>query len=354
MLKRTLLVSIVISVVLVSGCRESIQKTQPQRQTKDVKKTTQEISQKQIAEDAPRIEFEELIHNFGSIGPGTKNICEFEFKNTGKSNLHIDRVTKTCGCTPFSLEKKDYAPGESGTLKISYHASKRPGSTSKRLTIYTNDPKNPKTTLTIKAKIVEKVSYQPERMTLSLKENNADCPEITLKSLDGEPFAIKSFKATGNTITAEFDSNQKKDQFVLTPRVDIEKLKKVSSGRIQIEITHPELDEVTIFFDTIKQFKLNPPRIVYLKAEPGKTINRKVWVLNNYNESFEVESVKSEGEIMKVVEQKDIGDNRYEISVDITAPEKEGSNRIFRDNLTIKIKNGETLEVPCTGFFSDN
>jgi hypothetical protein len=218
--------------------------------------------------------------------------------------------------------------------------------------MFTSDPENEKVRLTIKAEIVEKVSYEPERMTLSLKKENAGCPDITLKSLDGQPFSVKSFDATGGAITAEFDSQKEKKKFVLDPKVDTEKLSKVSNGTINIGITHPELDEINIFFESIKEFKLNPSRIVYLKAEPGKTINRKVWILNNYEENFEVESVKSEKGIMEIVEQKNAGENRYEISVDITAPEKEGSSRIFRDTLVIKLESGKTLEVPCTGFYS--
>jgi len=338
--------SVFIAAVFISGCTQPAEKPAADKPVEE--------SQKQVPGKPPRIEFETRVHDFGSIGPGTRNTCGFNFKNTGQGNLHIKRVTKTCGCTPFSLEKKNYAPGESGTLKVSYHASSRPGNAQKRLTMYTNDPDNERVRLTIKAKIVRKVSCKPERITLSLRKENVDCPDITLKSLDGEPFSVKSFQATGGAVTADIDPQKEGKQFVITPKVDVEKLSRVSSGTIEIGITHPELKEVKIFLDTVKEFKLNPPRIVYLKAEPGKTINRKVWVLNNYDESFEVESVSGEKGIMKVVGQKDIGNNRYEISVDITAPEKEGTSRIFRDTLIIKLKSGKVLEVPCTGFYSAN
>lgn len=345
---------IFITAVLISGCAEPVKKSQAGEGPNEAVEVTVKKSEHKITKKAPHIEVEDDVYNFGSISPGSKNVCEFNFKNTGEDILHIKRVTKTCGCTPFSLKKKKYAPGESGTLKVSFHASKRPGETQKRLTMFTNDPENEKVRLTIKAEIIEKVSYEPERMTLSLRKENAGCPDITLKSLDDKPFSIKSFDATGGAITTDFDPQAEKKQFVLSPEVDVEKLSRVSNGTINIGITHPELDEINIFFDTIKEFKLNPSRIVYLKAEPGKTINRKVWILNNYEEEFEVESVNSEKGIMEVAEQKKAGENRYEISVDITAPGKEGATRVFRDTLLIKLKSGKTLEVPCTGFFASD
>ncbi len=35
-------------------------------------------------EKNPKIIFEEVIHNYGEIGPGSKNLCEFNFTNTGE------------------------------------------------------------------------------------------------------------------------------------------------------------------------------------------------------------------------------------------------------------------------------
>ncbi|MBN2594042.1 MAG: hypothetical protein JXA81_11085, partial [Sedimentisphaerales bacterium] len=32
---------------------------------------------------APKLEFEKLEHDFGNVGPGTNNLCEFRFTNAG-------------------------------------------------------------------------------------------------------------------------------------------------------------------------------------------------------------------------------------------------------------------------------
>jgi len=76
----------------------------------------------------PRIEFESIAHDFGDITPGTENICKFKFKNIGSELLKIEKVTKSCGCTPFELKKTEYAPGEQGELKVKYnHSGKAAG-----------------------------------------------------------------------------------------------------------------------------------------------------------------------------------------------------------------------------------
>ena len=107
----------------------------------------------------PRIKFEKVIHDFGNVGPEATNVCEFEFTNTGDTALKIVEVTKNCGCTPFSLDKTEYAPGESGTLKVEYKPGTRPGGATQHLSVLSNDTARPEVELTVKATVVVKVVH---------------------------------------------------------------------------------------------------------------------------------------------------------------------------------------------------
>jgi len=70
----------------------------------------------------PRISFEKTVYDLGEVGQGTKNRCEFRFTNTGRGLLKIDKLSRTCGCTVFHLDKKEYSPNETGTIKVIYTA----------------------------------------------------------------------------------------------------------------------------------------------------------------------------------------------------------------------------------------
>jgi len=306
----------------------------------------------------PKIMFEKVVHDFGDIGPGSKNVCEFKFANTGDSLLKITKVSKTCGCTPYTLAKKEYEPGESGTLKVKYNASKRPSSVRKSLSVYSNDEAKPRVELAIKAKIVSKIDYQPEKLDLSLNKENAGCPAITIRSLDGKPFSIKGFKAiwypksTEKAITADYDSSVKAAKFVLQPKVDVEKLRKGLKGRIEITLTHPESDVVAIPFTVLPRFKITPPSLIVYKAEPEKPVTKEVWILSNYDEDFEVESTSTRKGAIKVLSQEKI-DNRYKFELEITPPATgKGQKRFFTDVLFVNIKGGEKLQVTCRVFYS--
>ena len=303
------------------------------------------------AKPAPAITFEKVVHDFGEVGSETKNVCEFKFTNTGDSLLRITRVSKTCGCTPYTLAKKEYAPGEAGTLKVKYNASKRGGMVTRTLYVYSNDKARPKVKLTVKAKIVQKVDCEPKKLNLLLKEENAGCPEITLTSLDGQPFSIKRFRSTANSITADVNSSVKATKFVIEAKVDIEKLRKNLNGRIDINLTHPECKTVTIPFNVLPEFKISPPSINILGAEPQKPVAREIWILNNYGDDFEVESASSKKGIIKVLSQERKG-NRYKFELEITPSAAEGKTKTFSDVFFVNIKGGEKLEVTCRGFYA--
>jgi len=300
---------------------------------------------------SPKIEFEKLEHDFGYVGPGTNNLCEFRFTNAGNSALKIGEITNTCGCTPFSLAKKEYAPGESGILKVNYFSEQLRGQTTKQLIVHSNDRASSKVTLAIKANIKMQVSHEPRTLNLLLKQENANCPQLTLTSIDNQPFSIKSFKSTANCITADFNPSEQATKFVLQPKVDMERLEKTLNGRIEIGLTHPECKTISVGISTLPKFKIAPRSIIVRGMATQQPIVKKLRILNNYNEDFELESVWSRNGAVKVLSNA-IVRNGYELELQITPPASKNTKRIFNEKFFVKTKGGQQLEIPCNVFYS--
>jgi len=297
----------------------------------------------------PKIEFEQVVHDFGNVGPGTSNLCEFKFTNAGNGTLKIGEITKTCGCTPFSLAKKEYAPGENGTLKVNYFSEQLRGQTTKHLVIHSNDRENPEVTLDVKADIKMQVDSEPKTLNLLLKQENANCPQLTLTSIDNQPFSIKSFKSTANCITADYDPSEKATKFVLQPKVDMELLEKTLNGRIEIGLTHPECKTISVGISTLPKFKIVPRSIIVRGMATQEPI--KLRILNNYDEDFELESFSSSKGAVKVLSNT-IVRNGYELELEITPPASKNTKRIFTEKFFVKTKEGQQLEIPCNVFYS--
>jgi hypothetical protein len=63
----------------------------------------------------------------------------FRFTNEGDAELTIERLQSSCGCTVPQLEKRTYAPGESGEIKALFTFGARLGTQQKRVTVITNE-----------------------------------------------------------------------------------------------------------------------------------------------------------------------------------------------------------------------
>lgn len=301
----------------------------------------------------PKITFEKIVLDFGEVGPNTQNTGEIKFTNTGEGPLKITKVSKCCGVIAgLDNDKTEYAPGESGAIKAEWRSGPQPTEFSRQLVVHSNDPANPDVILTIKATIVHRVVCEPPRLRLFLDEENAGSSKITLRSLDDRPFSITGFKSTADCITADFDPSVEATKFILQPRVDMEKLQKNLKGRVNIDLTHPEGNAVTILFDVLAKYTLDPMLIIIFDAEPEKPMTREIKVLNNYKKDFEIESVSSKGGIVgvKVLDQQKISSG-YVLDVEITPPAA-GDKIRFTDTFIMNLKGGETLSITCNGYFA--
>ncbi len=299
---------------------------------------------------APKIAFESVIYDFGDVGPTTNHLCEFRFTNIGTGILKIEDVVKTCGCTPFELEKKEYAPGESGILKVQYYSDNVLGRVSKNLVMHTNDRTQPEIELAIAARVVSKVEYTPKTLSLMLKGENAGCPKILLSSIDNKPFSITYFRSTANSVTADFDPAAVATSFVLEPKVDMIKLARTMEGNVEIGLTHPECKVINLSLNTLPRFKVTPGAISLRGIAANVPVTKKIVITNNYNEDFEVESSWSKSGAITMLSSARIR-NGYELELRITPPasDKRGA---LADTLFIRTKDGDQMEIPCTAFYA--
>ncbi|MCB8994382.1 MAG: DUF1573 domain-containing protein [Bacteroidales bacterium] len=104
---------------------------------------------------APKINFASTTFDFGTIKQGAPATYDYQFKNDGKSNLMIRKVTAACGCTAVNTSADMIPPGGSGTIKATFSSAGKMGQQNKTITVITNDPENPKVILWIKGEVTE-------------------------------------------------------------------------------------------------------------------------------------------------------------------------------------------------------
>lgn len=90
------------------------------------------------SKNTTKVTFETMDHNFGDVMEGLSVEKTYNFTNTGKNPLLIDRCDVTCGCTVPSYPKEPIAPGEKGAIKVIFNSSGKSGMNNKSVTVYAN------------------------------------------------------------------------------------------------------------------------------------------------------------------------------------------------------------------------
>jgi hypothetical protein len=87
------------------------------------------------------MEFENEQLSVGVLDEGKKVDLLFNFENTGDQTLIIKKINTACGCVLSKLSKREYEPGEKGTIKINYNSKSRYGRVNQQIAVYTNTQK---------------------------------------------------------------------------------------------------------------------------------------------------------------------------------------------------------------------
>ena len=153
----------------------------------------------------PRLEvLDGTKFSLGTIYRGEVIDRKLAIKNGGSDTLVIESVTASCGCTGAMVSSPRLAPGESGTLSITFNSKNFTGDVHKTVTLHSNSSGNRVQVVEFSAKVVDEIAYAPlqfwfkdaevgkvSRSTVRLR-NKAESP-LTLKGcrLTTEGFSLK-------------------------------------------------------------------------------------------------------------------------------------------------------------------
>jgi hypothetical protein len=88
---------------------------------------------------------------------GAKVAAEFRFTNNAAVPVRIHAVQTSCGCTVATPQKREYAPGESGTLPVTHDPEGRTGVRAYRITVRTDEDGKKPDELILKINIARQI-----------------------------------------------------------------------------------------------------------------------------------------------------------------------------------------------------
>jgi copper(I)-binding protein len=115
-----------------------------------------------------KIQFDNLMYDFGRVKSGELVKHTYYFTNTGDEVLLIKAVQPQCGCTAAGEWTKEVAPGKSGQIPIQFNSAGYSAPVLKQVTVTCNVSNQPMVSLQLKGTIFKQVDILPAFVTINV------------------------------------------------------------------------------------------------------------------------------------------------------------------------------------------
>jgi hypothetical protein len=150
-----------------------------------------------------KIAFGETTYDFGHVDQGTKVRHIFTFRNAGGLDLTIDNVRPSCECTATVVPARVITAGADGTIEVEFDPATDAGRQARTIAVYSNDPAQPVTTLTLRGNVEADVYADPSRLYVGhLSRGQSATNEIRIAVAEHAAVRASSVEAAGKTIEA--------------------------------------------------------------------------------------------------------------------------------------------------------
>ena len=159
----------------------------------------------------PQVAFATTVHDAGTVSQGTRVARTFAFRNSGGLDLSIDNVRTACDCTAGVVGPRVIPPDGTAAIEATCDTAHAFGPLSRTITVYTNDPGQPVTTLTLAAHVDAALAADPPALYVGRQPPGARVPfDVRLvfgAPTGGPPAAVdtdgRSITVAGPTIAPD-------------------------------------------------------------------------------------------------------------------------------------------------------
>lgn len=253
----------------------------------------------------PQIKIEEPVFDFGTVPQGAKVTHEFALKNTGDGELSIQRVAPACGCTAASVDGNSLAPGQQGRVRVELDTADFSGEKVKLVRLFTNDPENPSSTVTLKGVIEPNVSIEPMRAYFGELSRGArqgwEAKEILIKPRADAGISIDEVKSLSEFVSVDVLRKQADSWRV---RVSLNNAAPLGELRERLIVNLHDARgafslNIPVFAVVRGSLKLSPPTLSVGVIDGSAPIERFIKLDNASVEAVKITSIVSNHEAVK-------------------------------------------------------
>ncbi len=190
--------------------------------------------------------FEQYMVDLGKISPRNEVFARFGFVNIGAAPVTIREFRPSCGCLNPRLDKKEYAPGESGEFLLRVRtAGETPGPKEFRLDVKYDDPAPREVALVFRVDLPEyQVQVRPRALIFYQLGQSPITQELTIIDQRTKPLELEGATSSTSLARVERGDSDFDEDGTLRQRVRVTIPDAVPPGRHQALISISTNDPV--------------------------------------------------------------------------------------------------------------
>ena len=252
----------------------------------------------------PVLEVPETVYDFGVLFEDQNVVHDFVMKNTGNAPLRILRVKTSCGCAVARYDRV-IPPGADGKITLNVKLLGFHGPVAKSALAVTNDPQNPRITLSVKGEVQVYVEIKPETIGFQGMKQTAREQVVYLTSPEN-PFHIESVKSDiDDKIEYSLETVREGMQYRLRVANKFDEGAYRGHITIQTDISNRPtiMIPVTGYIEGV--IATRPPSLLLGRVHPNAPVKpREIMVVNNKNEPFKITGLTYDKRLLEVAQTK--------------------------------------------------
>ena len=247
--------------------------------------------------------FASTTEETGTIYDNETPKLQFRFKNMGSGPATIESIKPACGCTAVELEKKTYAPGESGVIEVVFDPKGKQGAIARNIQVYTDQENKPNLLLVVRSFVKPLLVIEPYQVAFSpIEKGSSSTRDIHIKG------RFEDFEVTRVTTNdpgvfgIELINNGKVVEgedtlYDWIIRVTISENAKPESYRTELSVrTNDEskpIFTVPVVARVLGDLQMTPIRMTLGRLVVGDTFTNEIHVRTKTGKAFEIKSASS-------------------------------------------------------------
>lgn len=185
--------------------------------------------------------FDQYSVNWGKVPPAPVIRALYRFTNHGDDTVKITKLEPSCGCITPRLNKKEFAPGESGSFTLQAQtASQKPGPQEMHVIVYYEDPAPKRAKLLFKFDLPaqeKRVAVEPRALIFYHSGQGTPPQDVFVSDTRENPLRVTKAECNAKFVAVEIHETKTKEGGSTLTRLTVAVTKDAPKGSHQPVIT---------------------------------------------------------------------------------------------------------------------